>query len=92
MNIEAIKGHLETLSADTRADIAAGRWDEVMTDRLYSDCGAETVGEMRSARESAVSLCNEALASESNRPAHFVNMIRDGDGISRPLSRAIRVF
>ena len=92
MNIEAIKTHIETLSADTRADILAGRWDEVMTDRLYSACGAETAEEMRAARESAVSLCNEALAAASNLPAHFVNMIRDGDGISRPLSRAIRVF
>jgi hypothetical protein len=30
--------------------------------------------------------------STRERPAHYVNMIRDGDGISRPLSRAIRVF
>ena len=57
MNIEAIKGHLETLSSDTRADILAGKWDEVMTDRLYLACGAETAEEMRSARESAVNLC-----------------------------------
>ena len=57
MNIEAIKTHIGTLSADTRADIAFNRWDELMTDRLYSACGAETVEEMRSARESAVNLC-----------------------------------
>ena len=58
MNIEAIKTHIETLSADARADIAAGRWDEVMTDRLYSSCGAETVEEMRSARDAAEQLAN----------------------------------
>lgn len=53
MNIESIKTHVGSLSDDTRADISAGSWDEVMTDRLYSVCGAETADEMRAAREAA---------------------------------------
>lgn len=44
------------------------------------DCWGMTVGEF----------LEQVRASSGS--AHYVNVIRDGDGISRPLSRAIRVF
>lgn len=53
MNSKAINKHVETLSSDARADIAAGRWDEVMTDALYAACGATTPEEMAVARNFA---------------------------------------
>lgn len=46
----AIKSHIASLSPDARQDIAAGQWDEVMTDALYAACGAQTVEEMAAAR------------------------------------------
>ena len=34
-------------------DIATGNWDEVMTDALYSSCGATTRDQMEAARDMA---------------------------------------
>ncbi len=46
--------HARSLSAEAKADIIAGRWDEVMTDALYAACGAITAVDMVEARECAV--------------------------------------
>lgn len=53
MNIENISKHISTVSPEARADMAAGQWDEVMTDALYAACGAETTEEMTEARSIA---------------------------------------
>jgi hypothetical protein len=53
MNTENISKHVSTVSTEALADMAAGQWDEVMTDALYAACGAETVDEMTSARSIA---------------------------------------
>jgi len=53
MNSENIKTHVQNLSSDARADIAAGQWDEVMSDALYAACGATTTQEMADARATA---------------------------------------
>lgn len=62
MNAENIKNHVKNASDEARRDMAASRWDEVMTDALYADCGAETQDEMATAREIA-----ERAASELTR-------------------------
>jgi len=54
MNTEAILSHVKNASAEARADMAAGNWDEVMTDALYAACGASTAGEMAEARSKAL--------------------------------------
>lgn len=53
MNIENISKHVATVSTEARKDMAAGQWDEVMTDALYAACGAETQDEMAEARQIA---------------------------------------
>ena len=53
MNMVAITAHVKILSAEARADIAAGKWDEVMTDKLYAACAAQTADEMGEARSIA---------------------------------------
>lgn len=55
----SIENHISTLSAEARADMASGQWDEVMTDRLYDACGAETEDEMQSARALAQEVAAE---------------------------------
>ena len=49
----SIKEYIATLTYDARADIAAGQWDEVMTDHLYAATGATTPEEMQAARAAA---------------------------------------
>lgn len=53
--IETIIKHVEAVSPEARKDMAAGCWDEVMTDTLYTAvCGAEmTAAEMAEARSIA---------------------------------------
>ena len=53
MNADQINTHVQNLNSDARADIAAGRWDEVMTDALYAACGPTTTQEMAGARATA---------------------------------------
>lgn len=53
MNIKAISKHVATVSTEARKNMAAGQWDEVMTDALYAACGAETTEEMAQARDIA---------------------------------------
>jgi hypothetical protein len=45
--------YLATLSDSALGDIAAGKWDEVMTDRLYAAMGCETQQEMQGMRSRA---------------------------------------
>jgi hypothetical protein len=45
--------YLATLSDATLIDIAAGKWDEVMTDHLYAIMGCETPEEMQDMRSAA---------------------------------------
>ena len=53
MKIENISKHVATVSTEARKSMAAGQWDEVMTDALYTACGAETPEEMAQARDIA---------------------------------------
>lgn len=53
MNANRIHTYVKNLSSDARVDIASGHWDEVMTDALYANCGAETQAEMTEARSLA---------------------------------------
>jgi hypothetical protein len=45
--------YLDTLSIVALGDIAAGEWDEVMTDHLYAAMGCETPEEMQDMRSVA---------------------------------------
>ena len=55
----AIKTHIAKISAEAREDFSANRIDEVMTDALYRDCGADTKDEMAEALALAISICAE---------------------------------
>lgn len=67
MKLENIAKHVATVSTEARKDMAAGQWDEVMTDALYAACGAETQDEMTESRQIAEDAAtknpNEALRS-----------------------------
>lgn len=52
----AITSHITSLSAVARADWAAGRIDEVMTDSLYAAVHADTSEEMAEARRIAAEI------------------------------------
>lgn len=45
-----IAKHIGTLGQEALEDIAADKWDEVITDALYAYCGATTQAQMRQAR------------------------------------------
>lgn len=60
-----IKKHIETLSCETINDIAFGKWDEAITDRLFAACGAATREEMIEAKNIAREIARRA---ESEKP------------------------
>jgi NAD(P)H-dependent FMN reductase len=45
--------YLATLSDAALSDIAAGKWDDVMTDHLYAAMGCDTPEEMQDMRRKA---------------------------------------
>lgn len=60
-----VKNHIATVGQDALADMAAGRWDEVMCDALYAACGATTESEMSIVRDIATSLALARLTDEN---------------------------
>ena len=58
MKTNKIAEHVAKLSSEAQRDMFAGRWDAVMTDALYAACGAETIDEMREARNVAAQFAN----------------------------------
>ena len=54
--LQAVVAHVAGVSDEARADMAAGRWDSVMTDALYAFCGARTPEEMSDARSTATAV------------------------------------
>lgn len=80
MNKNQITKHIESLSPEARAEIAAGQWDEVTADALYTACGAGTSEEMSEARrvaEGITCMCaklSHDQSAEDNRAAFVARL------------------
>jgi hypothetical protein len=70
--------YLATLSYTALIDIAAGKWDEVMTDHLYAAMGCETQEEMQDMRikaEVAAQLIVRAAMSPDNANDYIAEIV-----------------
>lgn len=82
-----IQAYLSPLSAETRAAIARGNWDETMTDPLYIAVGATTADEMRTARSTA-----EKLAKVFDSTCECSRTMDSAEGPGHPARKASAFF
>lgn len=59
---DQIKAHLDSLPRSALLDIAGGKWDELMTDRLYSAVGAAGSESMSVARSVAEEIAQSIVS------------------------------
>jgi hypothetical protein len=68
--------YLDTLSIVALLDIAAGEWDETMTDHLYAAMGCETPEEMQDMRSAAQEAAAFLIARAAMSPDDATDAIR----------------